>query len=106
MATDNSKKKRISRVIAIVNQKGGTGKTTVSVNLSVGLARRKFKTFLIDLDPQHNSTLSLGVDTLTLPLSIYDVLLKEAPLSREFYQASCGVEGILGRKGLRVVATV
>ena len=53
--------------LAIVNQKGGTGKTTVSVNLSVGLAKRKFKTLLIDLDPQHNSTLSLGVDTLTLP---------------------------------------
>ena len=66
--------------LAIVNQKGGTGKTTVSVNLSVGLAKRKFKTLLIDLDPQHNSTLSLGVDTLTLPLSIYDVLLGEATL--------------------------
>ncbi len=66
--------------LAIVNQKGGTGKTTVSVNLSVGLAKRKFKTLLIDLDPQHNSTLSLGIDTPTLPLSIYDVLLKEATL--------------------------
>lgn len=66
--------------LAIVNQKGGTGKTTVSVNLSVGLAKRKFKTLLIDLDPQHNSTLSLGIDTLTLPLSIYDVLLGETTL--------------------------
>jgi len=68
------------KTLAIVNQKGGTGKTTVSVNLSVGLARRKFKTLLIDLDPQHNSTLSLGVDTLTLPLSTYDVLLRESTL--------------------------
>lgn len=42
--------------LAIVNQKGGTGKTTVSVNLSVGLAKRKFKTLLINLDPQHNAT--------------------------------------------------
>jgi len=66
--------------LAIVNQKGGTGKTTVSVNLSVGLAKRKFKTLLIDLDPQHNSTLSLGIDTPTLPLSTYDVLLGEASL--------------------------
>lgn len=72
--------KSMNRTIAIVNQKGGTGKTTVSVNLSVGLAKRKFKTLLIDLDPQHNSTLSLGVDTLTLPLSIYDVLLRETTL--------------------------
>jgi len=68
------------KILAIVNQKGGTGKTTVSVNLSVGLAKRKFKTLLIDLDPQHNSTLSLGVDTLTVPLSTYDVLLRETTL--------------------------
>jgi len=46
----------MSRIIALTNQKGGTGKTTVSVNLSVGLAKRKFKTLLIDLDPQHNAT--------------------------------------------------
>jgi len=50
------------------------------VNLSVGLARRRFKVLLVDLDPQHNSTLSLGVDTLTLPLSTYDVLLGETTL--------------------------
>ena len=66
--------------LAIVNQKGGTGKTTVSVNLSVGLAKRNFKTLLIDLDPQHNATLSLGIDTITLPVSTYDVLLGEATL--------------------------
>lgn len=68
------------KTLAIVNQKGGTGKTTVSVNLSVGLAKRRFKVLLIDLDPQHNSTLSLGVDTPTLPLSTYDVLLRETTL--------------------------
>lgn len=78
------------KTLAIVNQKGGTGETTVSVNLSVGLARCKFKTLLIDLDPQHNSTLSLGVDTPTLPLSIYDVLLKEATLSRHFLKPVVG----------------
>ena len=50
------------------------------MNLSVGLARRRFKVLLVDLDPQHNSTLSLGVDTLTLPLSTYDVLLGETTL--------------------------
>ena len=50
------------------------------MNLSVGLARRRFKVLLIDLDPQHNSTLSLGVNTSTLPLSTYDVLLGETTL--------------------------
>ncbi len=76
------------KTLAIVNQKGGTGKTTVSVNLSVGLAKRKFKTLLIDLDPQHNSTLSLGVDTLTLPLSTYDVLLRETTLKETLINTS------------------
>lgn len=45
--------------IAIVNQKGGTEKATVSVNLSAGLAKRKLKILLIDLNPQHNATSSL-----------------------------------------------
>ncbi len=68
------------KTLAIVNQKGGTGKTTVSVNLSVGLAKRKFKVLLIDLDPQHNATLSLGIDSIDLPASTYEVLLGEAAL--------------------------
>jgi len=45
--------------LAIVNQKGGTRKNTVSINLAVGLAKRKLKILLIDLDPQHNATSSL-----------------------------------------------
>lgn len=68
------------KIIAIVNQKGGTGKTTVSVNLAAGLARRNFKTLLIDLDPQHNATLSLGIESMDLPASTYEVLLREAAL--------------------------
>ncbi|MEA1963606.1 MAG: AAA family ATPase [Candidatus Aerophobetes bacterium] len=66
--------------LAIVNQKGGTGKTTVSVNLSVGLAERKYKVLLIDLDPQHNATLSLGINSIDLPVSTYEVLLRETTL--------------------------
>ena len=70
----------MGRIIALTNQKGGTGKTTVSMNLSVGLAKCKFKTLLIDLDPQHNATLSLGIDSMDLPASTYEVLLREATL--------------------------
>ena len=66
--------------LAIVNQKGGTGKTTVSVNLAVGLAKYKLKILLIDLDPQHNTTLSLGIDSTDLSTSTYGVLLRETTL--------------------------
>jgi len=54
---------RKAKRLAIVDQKGGTGKTTVSVNLSVGLAKRKFKILPIDLNPYGTVTSCLGFDS-------------------------------------------
>ena len=74
------------RTIAIINQKGGTGKTTTSVNLSAGLARAGKRVLLVDLDPQAHATAGLGLEPEAAEATtVGDVLLAENPdLSRSF----------------------
>ena len=62
------------RVLSIINQKGGCGKTTTAINLSACLAHREKRVLLVDMDPQGNATSGLGVDKSSLSKSVYDSL--------------------------------
>jgi chromosome partitioning protein len=68
------------RVMAVANQKGGVGKTTTAVNLGAGLAELGFRVLVADLDPQGNATTGLGIDGRTFELSMYDVIMRDAPM--------------------------
>ncbi|MDQ3539094.1 MAG: AAA family ATPase [Chloroflexota bacterium] len=70
-----------ARTVAFANQKGGVGKTTSAVNACVVLARQGYRVLLIDLDPQGNTTSSLGVDKPALTYTAYDVLIDQVPIA-------------------------
>ena len=65
---------REPRIIAMINQKGGVGKTTSTVNLGAALSHLGYRVLLIDLDPQAHMTLHVGIDPTTLERSNYDLL--------------------------------
>ena len=67
----------MGKIISLVNQKGGVGKTTTSINLSASLAVLGKKVLLIDLDPQGNTTTGVGINKGEIAKSIYDVLIEE-----------------------------
>jgi chromosome partitioning protein len=69
------------RSIAIINQKGGVGKTTTAVNLSAALARAGHRVGLIDIDPQAHASLHLGLDPRSKIPTVYDLLTAETPIA-------------------------
>jgi chromosome partitioning protein len=70
----------VSRVIAIANQKGGTGKSTVAVNVAVAAGERGSRTLVVDVDPQADATTMLGVDADAQPHTLYDVFVGSSEL--------------------------
>jgi chromosome partitioning protein len=67
----------MTRIIAFFNQKGGTAKTTSTLNVAAALAERGRRVLMLDLDPQSSLTMATGADIASLELSVYDVLLDE-----------------------------
>ena len=79
----------MGRIIAVVNQKGGVGKTTTAVNLTAALKDLGLKVLLCDFDPQANATSGLGIDKRKIKKTVYDVVIngvdpKEAIVSTKF----------------------
>lgn len=70
----------MGKIIAVVNQKGGVGKTTTAVNLTAALHDLGLKVLLCDFDPQANATSGLGLDKRKIKYSVYDVTINDVPL--------------------------
>ena len=80
----------MGRTIAVVNQKGGVGKTTTAVNLTAALHDLGLKTLLCDFDPQANGTSGLGVDKRKAKHSVYDVIINGVPARDAIVQTKYG----------------
>jgi chromosome partitioning protein len=65
----------MAKIFCVANQKGGVGKTTTAVNLAAGLAQLDQRVLLVDLDPQGNATMGVGINKSALEASVYEVLL-------------------------------
>lgn len=80
----------MAKIIAVVNQKGGVGKTTTAVNLTAALTDLGKRVLLCDFDPQANATSGLGVDKRKLHTSVYDVVVGDTPVTQAIVHTKFG----------------
>lgn len=74
------------KIIAISNQKGGAAKTTTTINLAAALVKLGKRVLIIDMDPQGNSTIGIGIEKSNLTCTIYNCLLKNVPINQVILQ--------------------
>lgn len=82
----------MTRIIAIVNQKGGVAKTTTTINLGAGLAAQGKRVLLVDLDPQGSMTASLGINTYHIDTTVYELLTEKADIKKSIVDTEAGYQ--------------
>ena len=80
----------MGKILAVVNQKGGVGKTTSAVNLTAALHDLGLRVLLCDFDPQANATSGLGIDKRKATKTVYDVIINGTPVQEAIYQTPHG----------------
>ena len=82
--------KYMGKIIAVVNQKGGVGKTTSAVNMTAALTELGLKVLLVDFDPQANATSGMGLDKRKIKYSAYDVTINNVPAQQAVIKTKYG----------------
>jgi len=80
----------MGKIIAVVNQKGGVGKTTTAVNLTAALTELGLKVLLCDFDPQANATSGMGIEKRKIKVSAYDMAINETPAEKAVVKTKFG----------------